>query len=837
VWSYNGDKASPVPPPQGWKVPWDGAVDDSLRLAAASSRDGPSHKRPGESAGDYPPPKHSRQQHHDEDSADDKDRGGRRRVSEEEDHRRQERRRFEEDDRRRREDDDRRRREQQQREREERQREEQKREEERRRREEEERQRQHQRREEEERRRQEEAKRRREEEELRRREQTAAQAVRKVIGRLREATPETLEEICAELKDVQEKEYNNMGTLAQKVSTDAENAVREGKRRVEETIERRKREEERRQREEQRRQEEEEKMSQLLSEGEEQVKAAEEKVERAATAVKPIEGAATEEPESILHIAAEVEELVARAKELLESTGNTLTETRHETSEFSNSARARKEIGEFQRRLSEARRTIDQVSSDAKEARVKAVRKSAAMKKDEVQKEQFQRHDTDKDGKLSEAEVLALAKAEYDFVVPTNTLEKIRRYLEPITFNKFLRLRHMVAIAKTECLARARRAAEEERLRLLEEKKEAVQKMFDEAEELASTSETSSRRTEDEAEALTNRSSDSLDAQKMRDIADSTDTLMQLVEQDLARFQERIAEIAEKCADDDDLYSFQKYSLPKLQHRHSKTQGHVEKVAELIKDSREKAAKKEYAELAQQQQDAVTALRSYMGAEGKTGEQLFEVLLNGAGSGAVEKARFVEFVAKELKEPLQLTEPQVEKLFDHIAGGEETTNLSKARFLELIRLYYKCVKATVMTEGVSIKSKTVRRLLAGEVLEALEGPQNEEGAKVMRVKCLSVEDGTVGFVTVAGNQGTPFLVPGGNVYAVVRETVMTDGVSVAESKTVRRLAKGELIEVVEFGKLDETLGVKRLKGKAKLDGALGWITLEGNQGTAFLELA
>merc|ERR1711953_1337100 len=155
--------------------------------------------------------------------------------------------------------------------------------------------------------------------------------------------------------------------------------------------------------------------------------------------------------------------------------------------------------------------------------------------------------------------------------------------------------------------------------------------------------------------------------------------------------------------------------------------------------------------------------------------------------------------------------------------------------MELIRLYYKCVKNTVMNETISIKSKTVKRLELGEVLEALEGPSTEEGANVQRVKCQAVNDDSIGWVTIQGNQGTPFLEAGGNLYAVVKETVLTDGLSVQESKTIRRVAKGEVIEVLEFAKKDDSVGVRRIKGKAQLDGVVGFVTISGNQGTPFLE--
>merc|ERR1719162_572565 len=184
---------------------------------------------------------------------------------------------------------------------------------------------------------------------------------------------------------------------------------------------------------------------------------------------------------------------------------------------------------------------------------------------------------------------------------------------------------------------------------------------------------------------------------------------------------------------------------------------------------------------------------------------------------------------------LTVEKEQVERLFKHIVGESEgAEQITKEMFLGLIRLYYKCVKATVLTADITIKTKVERRLELYEVLELVEGPAKEEGANVQRVKVQAVNDAALGWATIAGNQGTPFLEPGGNVFTCIKETQITDGPSITDSKTVRKLLKGEVVEVSEFAKKDAQ-GIKRVKGKAKEDGAAGWITVCGNQGTAFLE--
>merc|ERR1712039_1010403 len=193
--------------------------------------------------------------------------------------------------------------------------------------------------------------------------------------------------------------------------------------------------------------------------------------------------------------------------------------------------------------------------------------------------------------------------------------------------------------------------------------------------------------------------------------------------------------------------------------------------------------KKAYAELDKLVVEFVEASRTFMAAEKKTSEQIIEQLSDGAE--AIKKEKYVEFV-KGLTD-FKLEDGQAEKFYAHIAG--EAGEISKQRFLELIRLYFKCVKATVLSEEVSIKSKTIRRLEVGETLECLEGPATEEGANVKRVKCLAVNDDATGWATIAGNQGTPFLLPGGNIYVCVKETVLSDSLSITDSKTIRRISK------------------------------------------------
>jgi len=74
-------------------------------------------------------------------------------------------------------------------------------------------------------------------------------------------------------------------------------------------------------------------------------------------------------------------------------------------------------------------------------------------------------------------------------------------------------------------------------------------------------------------------------------------------------------------------------------------------------------------------------------------------------------------------------------------------------------------------------------------------------------------------------------------YSCVKEIALTTHFEVKKSTTVRKLDVGELVEVTGEKGLDEKTGLERVKCQALLDLAEGWVTIKGNQGTAFLESA
>jgi hypothetical protein len=261
-------------------------------------------------------------------------------------------------------------------------------------------------------------------------------------------------------------------------------------------------------------------------------------------------------------------------------------------------------------------------------------------------------------------------------------------------------------------------------------------------------------------------------------------------------------------------------------------QAQIDKVESSISKARETAAKKSYAALEAQRSKLVISLRAFMTSKEKSAEGLFQLITGDADSTEVSKKKLVSFCAESLSD-FPAEEKARDDLFKHLAAGEEAS-LTKDQFLELLRLVYKVIKPTVLTESLSIKSKAARRLEVGEVLEAVEGPIADDSLGVERVKCKCTRDGAIGWVTLAGNQGTKFLELGGNCMTCVKETSLTESLAADGGATLRSLSKGEVLEVLEASVKDEASGQMRIKGRSRVDGSIGWATVEG-EGVVFLE--
>jgi len=141
-----------------------------------------------------------------------------------------------------------------------------------------------------------------------------------------------------------------------------------------------------------------------------------------------------------------------------------------------------------------------------------------------------------------------------------------------------------------------------------------------------------------------------------------------------------------------------------------------------------------------------------------------------------------------------------------------------------------------LTTSFQVKdSKTVRKLLAGEVVEAVDAPVVDEATGLPRVKCRALKDDKEGWVTVRGNQGTNFLEKCAKPYFCCEEEVSVTAEFASSSAEAFKAQSGEVLEVLLGPEKEPPIENLRLKGRAGQDRKVGWVALKDAQGTPNLE--
>lgn len=114
-------------------------------------------------------------------------------------------------------------------------------------------------------------------------------------------------------------------------------------------------------------------------------------------------------------------------------------------------------------------------------------------------------------------------------------------------------------------------------------------------------------------------------------------------------------------------------------------------------------------------------------------------------------------------------------------------------------------------------------------MEALEGPKKVTSCAVERIRARCVTDGSEGWITIKGNQGTPYL----------QETLKPYYICISEEKVpmqdtdstdARNAGFGEVLELLQGPKTTSSSSVQRARGKALKDNAAGWFTVKDKFG-------
>jgi len=720
-----------------------------------------------------------------------------------------------------------------------------------------------------------------------REEQRATLAIRRELQKVKTAKLEGFEDAKKELEACLQKELENSGSQKSIIAAEVDSGVQQAKLRLDQMEEQRKRDEERRVLEEKQRKEAQEKADALVKQLVELLENAEAAAKKLKEEASPLGADSVLELEDMITTAKAVEDSGVKAKEETKKCTEFILMNGKDMKDQGPATEGKPTFASVLQRINECTRATESTITSAREQRTRATTKAAALRKLEQTRALFEKYDADGDKTLSRTEVLKYAKDEYDFTLSPDAVESIFRVLvdedqKGIAEADFQSLKVAVGVAREKAMDARRRDAREERERKLAQMRAELKEKVDEASGLVDDADALLDKTEEHVQPLS-QPTDDASAVDLLDQVVKAEDLIKEGKDAVAAARKQIESLSEGVVDQE-IQPWLNVEVQKLDGRTKPFDARITGATFTVARAREDTKKKEILELDRLRAKALTIMRHHQRAKTLKNEELFDELDTNK-DGRIEETEFLAFfkscerppgnkkgknnetgtaegevkdedakkeeVDKEDNEPDHgigaddgPTPEELAKVFDALDEDDEGY-ISKEHFLSLIRLYMKVAKDTVLTSDLSIKdSKTLRRLEPEEVIEIIEGPVKEETVDVMRVRALVMKDALDGWITLSGNQGTVFLEEGGNLFKVVKETILTDSFELKEGgestrklkDTTRKLKPGEVVEVREWPRKEETSGLMRMQCRTKSDGRVGWATTVGNQGTVFLEV-
>lgn len=151
-------------------------------------------------------------------------------------------------------------------------------------------------------------------------------------------------------------------------------------------------------------------------------------------------------------------------------------------------------------------------------------------------------------------------------------------------------------------------------------------------------------------------------------------------------------------------------------------------------------------------------------------------------------------------------------------------------YVEESSKHYKCTAAVSLEDRFPSGSKALRMLEVGETFEISEGPKSETKIGASRIRGRNIGDGKEGWATWTKRS----MYSWSPHHSCKSSIALHDGLEVESAKLVRKLEVGESLEALEPPQLEKG-GVLRVRLRAEKDGATGFATVKGNQGTVYLE--
>mmetsp|Transcript_51412 Transcript_51412/g.161598 ORF Transcript_51412/g.161598 Transcript_51412/m.161598 type:complete len:1046 (+) Transcript_51412:165-3302(+) len=680
-------------------------------------------------------------------------------------------------------------------------------------------------------------------------EQRAILSIRRVIQKMLNTTPDQFEEHAKELAEVKEKELEACGSQKERMQQEVEQALEQAKQRVEQIKEQLK------------------KVEESLKDFEKLVAAAEDAAKTLDEEAAPFSGDKELELDEVQATAKAVDDAGQEAKEKMKACTDFILAKGQEmkTPELPGQppSESKQTLAKLLQRINGCTRGTEAALATCRESREKAIKRAEARKKKAKMEALFDKYDADKDGALSRNEVKKYARGEFDFALQNTAVDTLWKVLaedggKGVKKESFQRLKYAIGIARERVKDAERKAAREAREKELAKLRAELQERIQEAGKEVDAAGELVDKAEEQATPLAGKGKTMVSAEMIK-LADEVSEAIKEAKEASVRAKKEVTDLADGV--DADLQGWLALEMKALEDRMAKFEPRLVRASSYAARFREDAKIKESDERYALEKQALEMIKNHRRVNKLSSEAMFADVDTGK-DGKIDESEFLAFFgrceqlpktekpkaekeeddkAKEDNhdEAQELTEEELAKVFASLAD-EGDDAISKDRFLNAIRVFMKVSKDTVITTSMSIKDgRTLRRLELGEVVEVLEGPTKEETVDVLRVKAKVMKDDIEGWITLSGNQGTVFLEEGGNLFKVVKDTILTECFELdggGAKDTTRKLKAGEVVEVREWARKEEKSGLMRMKCKVKSDGMTGWVTTVGNQGTVYMEV-
>eukprot|EP00928_Gymnodinium_smaydae_P052576 TRINITY_DN3656_c1_g7_i1.p1 TRINITY_DN3656_c1_g7~~TRINITY_DN3656_c1_g7_i1.p1 ORF type:complete len:1385 (-),score=333.21 TRINITY_DN3656_c1_g7_i1:71-4147(-) len=547
-------------------------------------------------------------------------------------------------------------------------------------------------------------------------------------------------------------------------------------------------------------------------------------------------------------------------------------------------------LGAVQPRIAAAARQATDALRQAKATKERIGKRCAAARRLERQAELFEKYDQDGDGLLSEAEVIAFAKGEHDFIIPPENLARIKRQLlrggRGLERDDFPQLQAAIGIARDETMGvvrrarreeneRAEREAQEARKAMVEERKVEMKKLLVEiGAEFAKEIEPKISAVEKDAEKLA-AEAQSMAVDTLQSAARALEVPANAVGRLLAETSERVEASRQGVDGLPELAVAVQAELRRIDNILSTAGKRMEKVTATVEAARQLAHHWRISDYEGSRMEVAAILQACAEAKGGKVEDLFSAIVT---PGAMTVS--VADVKKYVEESQSIVDQEKLKrtfaafgpggVFSLPSGGangaaEATTNgkdaveakeaqlafngnstekapapedirIGQEDFARFTRLLYKVVKEIVLTDNLLIEqSRQIRRLDIGEVMEVTQGPSLDPAIGIYRIGVKILKDGLEGWVTVAGNAGVTFLLPCACIFRSMAVTPLASELRDLEgTTTVTELREGLILELLDWSRTSRSsLGVTRIKTRLPGSSLVGWATTVGNDGVTY----